>query len=209
MAEHLEKPLEEGRAELLAHQQFLDGEPLAEVQDAALEDIEQSGPSCEGLAPKVARFYNRNGDSKINVEGIGWVRLDLRAVRNSQWHGNQPERLAAFVVVPEVLKKGRLIETTPMRDDPNGSFFHIAAPIRILGEEFIVVTQIKSPPPPNGITRLYVHQVFSKEKLRRPSELRATDAGKPAKQTSGKEGAGVAETLLRHIYAVKAGEPSS
>jgi len=69
------------------------------------------------------------------------------------------------------------------------------------------VAQVKSPPPPKGITRLYVHQVFSKEKLRRPSELRATNAGKPTKQTSGKEGAGAAETLLRRIYSVKAEGP--
>jgi len=203
MADNSETQFDESRAELLAHQQFLEGEPLAEVEESALEDIKQDGPSHEGLAPKLARFFKRNGDSEINVEGIGPVRLDLRAVRNSQWHGNQPERLAAFVVVPELLKKGRLIETEPMRDDPDGRFFHIAAPIRILGEEFIAVLQIKSPPLPNGITRLYVHQVFSREKLRQPSELRATNAGKPTKQTSGKEGAGVAETLLRRIYSVK------
>jgi len=202
MAEHSDKEPDEARTELLAHRQFLEGEPLAEVQDAELEAIKQSGPSHEGLAPKLARFYDRNGDSEINVAGIGWVRLDLRAVRNSQWHGNQPERLAAFVVVPEVLKKGRLVETEPMRDAPKGRFYHIAAPIRIFGEAFIAVAQVKSPPP-RGITRLYVHQVFSREKLRRPSELRATNVGKPTKQTSGKEGAGAAETLLRRIYSVK------
>jgi len=204
MPEHLEhEAARQLQAELLAHRRFLDGDPVVELQLDSLRVIEERGCANESLASRIAAFYKAGGNAEVFVSDIGLVRLDLRAVRNSQWHGNQPERLAAFVAVPEILKKGRIIDASPMRDEPAGQFFQIAAPIRISGEEFIAVAQVKSPPPPKGLIRLYVHQVFSKEKLRQPSDLRATAAGKPTKQTSGKEGAGAAETLLRHIYAVK------
>jgi len=54
MAENSEKQPAAPCSELLAHQQFLEGEPLAEVREATFEEVKQDGPSHEGFAPKLA-----------------------------------------------------------------------------------------------------------------------------------------------------------
>jgi len=192
-------PNESGCDSPLRH--FLDGPPIAEIHGDDLEAIKQKGSADESLASKIARHYSQTGNSKIDVAGIGLVHLDLRSVRNSRGHGSQYHRLAAFLAVPEILRKGRLIDARPMNDAPEGKFYHFAAPIQINGLDYIGVVQIKSPPPPKGITRMYVHQVIRREQLRHPN--RAITAAEAAGQESVKGDAGVAETLLRRLYAVK------
>jgi len=204
MAADREQTLWASKAELLAHRHFLDSSSVIEIPSTALEEVQTIGPPHDRLEKKIAAFYAQNGNAEIEVSGIGKVRLDLRAVRNSRGHGNQPERLAAFVAVPEILRKGRIIDTQPLREDPTrGMFFQIAAPVRINGTDFAALVQIKAPQ--GGITRMYVHQVIPKKELQ-DSQYYRTDGAKATEQDSGQRELGVAETLLREIYSVKLGE---
>jgi len=193
-------------AESSTHRQFLDGVPVIKLPANALQAVESFGNSGDRLEKKIAAFYAQTRNSEVEVSGIGKVRLDLRAVRNSRGHGNQPERLAAFVAVPDILRKGRIIDTQPMRNDARGRFFQVAAPLQIDGHDFIALVQIRAPH--EGITRIYVHQVVPKGKLQSPQYYRA-DTAEAVVQTSGQRGAGVAETLLRELYSVKSGEPAA
>jgi len=192
--------------ELLAHRQFLDSAPVIRLPANALQAVESFGNSGDRLEKKIAAFYAQTRNSEVEVSGIGKVRLDLRAVRNSRGHGNQPERLAVFVAVPDILKRGRIIDTRPMRNDARGRFFQVAAPLRVEGIVCIGVVQIKAPH--KGISRMYVHQVVPKKELQDSQYYRADTAGAVV-QTSGQRELGVAETLLREIYSVKSNEPDS
>jgi len=206
MAEPPEQVSAQTRIERLAHRQFLDSAPTIELLSNALDEVRAIGLVGDRLEKKIAAFYAQNRNSEVEVNGIGKVRLDLRAIRNSRGHGSQPKRLAAFVAVPEILRKGRIIDTRSMRNDARGRFFQITVPLRVDGSDCIGVVQIKAPH--KGITRMYVHQVVPKKELQDSQYYRADTAGAVV-QTSGQRELGVARTLLREIYSVKSDEPES
>jgi len=191
MLEDSEKAVAKERDDLLAHRRFLEEEVVAAIRGDTFDLTLRFGE----FVTKVSEWYAAiNGHSKITVPEIGEVSLDRRAVGNSRGHGSNPNRLVAFEIVPVVLRRGRVIHSEPMRGNPRGTFFHVAAPVRIGATDFIAVVHVKQD---KQSTRLYVHQVFQRQKLQRTPSIGLEE------QVSGQSVAGAAETVLRRIYSVK------
>jgi len=110
----------------------------------------------------------------------------------------------AAVSVTAVLLRGRIIYQEPLRGSTTGGqVFHVAAPIRIADEDFICVVLVKADA---NLARMYVHEVFSKEKLRRSAFKTGAGAaftGKTA-QRAGSAEAGAIRSVLYRIFSVKA-----
>jgi len=190
---------EQERAELLMHRHFLfeSGEPIAR-----LEGTEFASGQEGKLRDRIAQWYQQNGNAVVSVEGVGDIKLDKRAVEQSLSHGRWREKVAAFAAVPDVLRKGRIVHKEPLRGTNNGEFLHFAAPIQILGKDYVVDVMVKAD---SRGGRMYVHEVFLREKLRQSASQGGVDtAGKTAEQESASTDTGAAERVLRRIYDVKA-----
>jgi len=104
----------------------------------------------------------------------------------------------SFAAVPHMLERGRIVHSEPMRGSLEGTAYHVAAPIRIKGENFIGSVLIKDDA--NG-RRLFPHQVFVKAKLQFPRQ----EYGAVAAAMAGKRsvrGNGAMRKLLCEIYSV-------
>jgi len=150
----------------------------------------------------VAASYMATGEAVIERKGFPPIRLDKRAVKNSRGHNRSPARIAAFAAVPTVLRQGCILHSETMLGGPAGArVTHLAAPVVITGEEGIAVVTVKHDA--NG-ARLYTHQVYEKQKLRRAALVPSTELGGETEQPSG-EGAptGAVWRLLVGLYRVK------
>jgi len=186
-------------AHTLSHRQFLDGPPVCTL------DGTQFPASGTPLASRVTQWYKANGFATVYVPQIGEVVLDKQAVRNSISHGIGRSKVIAFAALPKVLPFGRIIHAEAIEGSTDGIAYHIAAPVKIAGQEFIATALVKSD---TNINRVYVHEVFLKEKLQQS----AFKTGAVAADTTGKPsraGAGVVAKVLRDIYAVNPKETSA
>jgi len=176
-----------------AHRQFLAGEPVVELDGT---QFQKSDPP---LNQRVAQWFEKNYQSKVTVPAIGEVRLDKAAVNRSISHGIGRDKVAGFAAVPDVLTKGRVIHSERMHGSTEGLVYHIAAPIRIAGRDFVAAVLIKSD---SNLNRLYVHEVFLKEKLQNSVFKNGAVA---AEQATGKRTmteSGAIQTVLRDLYDV-------
>jgi len=149
------------------------------------------------LADRVAQWYQDNGYATLTVPNLGTVTLDKKAVARSMNHGLGRDKAAAFAAVPDVLLGGRIIHTEPMEGSTTGGqVYHVAAPVRIGGRDFVASVLVKAD---TNINRMYVHEVFLKDKLHAPnvSAVAANVTGKRADK-----GNGVMANVLHDIYAV-------
>jgi len=156
----------------------------------------------------IAEWYEKNGHSVVAVNGVGNVLLDARAIERSLHHGKGRPKVAAFAVVPDVLRKGRLIHVEPLRGAKDGGrYLHFAAPIKIGGEGYIADAVLKADS--NG-SRLYLHNVALTKALQHPPKLAAKhrSSAVAADESTGKRSAsadaGVVQMVLRGIFSVKA-----
>ncbi|WP_156469145.1 hypothetical protein [Cephaloticoccus primus] len=149
------------------------------------------------LADRVAKWYAKNKVSKVEVEGVGPVSLDRRAVQNSISHGLGRAKVVAFAAVPNILRKGRIVHEESLRGTRDGDYIHIAAPVHIAGEPHIVDVDVKADR--NG-SRMYLHDVEAREVLRLSAYAsegtpRGGDvASSTTEQQSASADAGVVET---------------
>jgi len=173
---------------------FLDDEPLVVLDGTQFEKADTP------LTERVPEWYEKRGYSEVAVKGIGLVRLDKQAVQNTLSHGIGREKVIAFAALPIVLARGRITHNEPMRGSTTGGqVYHVAAPVRIAGQDFICVVLIKSD---QNLARMYVHEVFAKEKLRRSAFKTGAVA---AEQVTGKRaGSAEAGAILRVLYRLYA-----
>jgi len=179
---------------------FLDGPPVCTLHGGewCLDDFASNAE----FITAVAEGYAATGDAVIEREDLPPICLDKRAVKNSRGHNRASARIAAFAAVPTILRHGCILHTDAMLGGPTGAFVaHVAAPVVIAEVEGIAVATVKSDA--NG-TRLYSHQVYEKQKLRRAALLPSTEPSGEAGQPSG-EGAptGAVWRLLVGLYRVK------
>jgi len=178
-------------AHTLSHRQFLDGPPVCTL------DGTQFPQSDTPLAERVVQWYTANGFATVHVPQIGEVVLDKTAVNRSINHGLGRDKAIAFAAIPTVLLTGHIIHNEPMEGSTTGGqVYHVAAPIRIAGKDFVATVLLKAD---KNINRMYVHEVFLKEKLHAPnvSAVAADTTGKRADK-----GNGVVAKVLREFYAV-------
>jgi len=189
-----ETDTEKMRAELLAHHRFLDGEVVARLTGQEFQKADTP------LVDRVTRWYDENRFTTVSVPHVGFVSLDRRAVGRSIGHGLNRAKSAAFAAVPRVLSRGRIIYQEPMRDSAEGRVYHLAAPIEIGAEVYVMVVLVKSD---HNATRMYTHEVVGKKKLRQ-SDYQSGDAP-PDEQSSDPHSsdAGAVRRVLQRIYSVK------
>ena len=175
-----------------AHRQFLNGEPVQQLSGR------EFAPDGVPLTQKVPQWYQAQGVSTVQVPGIGEVMLDEKAVSNSLSHGIGRDKASAFAAVPQVLRQGRIIHREELRGSRGaGRVFHVAAPIRMGGRDFVADVLIKSD---NNASRMYVHEVALKEKLQQSAFKTGADAAEAGVRAGTDSGA--IRSVLEGIYAV-------
>jgi len=98
---------ESARVELLAYQQFLDGEPTLRLSG------EEFLKADTLLVDRVTKWYVDNRVTTVAVPNVGTVSLDRRAVGRSIGHGLNRVKCAAFAAIPFVLASGRVSIRSP------------------------------------------------------------------------------------------------
>jgi len=186
----------EERAQLLEHQRFLLGEPVAQLTGEEFAKAETP------LTERVPQWYAEKGFSEVPVEGIGTVLLDKTAVRNTISHGLSRTKSAAFAAVPEVLQKGRIVFVEPLKGGGIGKLHHVAAPVKIADETYVMDVLVKDDA---NTKRMYVHEVFIRNRLQEPAfKTGAVAAGAAGKRA--RAGDGAVASVLKRIFSVKEDE---
>jgi len=193
MPEDLETHARQIRVDFLDRRRFLDAHPIVKLTG------EEFPKADTPLAERVADWYAENGLAEVQVSKIGLVKLDRRAVGRSMAHRLGRTKAAAFAAVPHVLIKGIIIHKEPLRGSRNGAVYHIAAPVQIAEEVFIVDVLVKSD---SGLSRMYVHDITPRKRLQESEFKIGADAAAGTGERSDTD-FGAMRRVLRRIYAVK------
>ena len=125
----------------------------------------------------VSEFFNSIGNAAKHEE-LGSVILRKRGIKDDISHGIGREKAAAFMAVPDVLKRGRTVD---YRENWKGRGYDtavVAAPIKISGEDYIAGVCVKRA---RGENMFYVHEVL-------PIKEGATPFNRAALETSVNSG---------------------
>lgn len=181
-----------GDWEAAANRKFLEGQPVATLTG---NEFRSDGVP---LTQKVPQWYAERGVTTVELDGVGPVRLDEQAVKNSLSHGMGRDKAAAFAAVPDVLKKGRIIHREPMAGGRDaGMVYHVAAPVRMGGRDFVADVLVRAD---KNTSRMYVHEVVLKEKLQQTAFKTGADAAEAGMRTGA--GAGAIRSVLQDVFAV-------
>ena len=114
------------------------------------------------LVTQVTEYFNSIG-GEIERQGIGMIILDRTGVKSSIGHKLGRKKAAAFAAVPDIIKRGRVIDHQANWKGRSYETYVIDAPISIGGEGYIgeVVLTRKT-----GTAKFYLHEVETQEKLR-------------------------------------------
>ena len=113
------------------------------------------------LTDKVEKYYVDNFNDKVTREKFGEIAIDRRSVKDSIAHGIGSLKAAAFMAVPEVLKRGKIIDYQENWKNRNYDTYVISAPIKIDDTDYIceaIVTKGENR------TGFYLYEVEIKEK---------------------------------------------
>ena len=114
------------------------------------------------LTVKVPEFYQKAYGGKAKNPELGEVRLDLEGVRDDIAHGMGSVKGAAFMCVPEVIKKGFIYDRQKNWKGRGYDTFVIIAPVEIGGKKYIEEVIVKKGTDRQG---LYLHEVGLKTEL--------------------------------------------
>lgn len=109
----------------------------------------------ENLNERVYQYYKDNFDNKVSSSEIGEIKLDKRSIKDSIYHGTNENKMNAFVAVPYVIKKGRMIDVTKENNNGENRYLFIA-PISLKGEKYFCEVVVKSNKDRQGF---YLHEV--------------------------------------------------
>jgi hypothetical protein len=116
------------------------------------------------LTDKVPAFYEKEYGGRIAREGLGEVILDEQSVRDSISHGVGKVKSVGFAAVPEVIRKGIVIDEQKRWKDRKYDSATIAAPISIGDKGYVAVVIVRRyEDATNG--RFYLHEVVIQENL--------------------------------------------
>lgn len=128
-------------------------EPVAEVSGEEFKKGEKD------LITQVTEFFDGLGNEVYNPQ-LGDVMLTRRGAKSDIAHGIGRKKAAAFAAVPDILKKGRVIDYQVDWKGRNYDTAVVAAPITIAGEPYmagVVLTRTDSE------NRFYVHEVLTEK----------------------------------------------
>lgn len=114
------------------------------------------------LTVKVPEFYQKAYGGKAKNPELGDVLLDVRGVKDDMAHGVGSVKGAAFMCVPEVIKKGFIYDRQKNWKGRGYDTFVIIAPVEIGGKKYIEEVIVKKGTERQG---LYLHEVGLKKEL--------------------------------------------
>lgn len=114
------------------------------------------------LTTKVNDYYKENYNNEVYRDGVGTVKLDKRAIKDSAAHGIGKEKVAAFQAVPEVIKNGLIFDEQTQWKGRNYDSVSFIAPITINGERYTCEVIVKKSVEQN---RFYLHEVEIEKKI--------------------------------------------
>jgi len=115
------------------------------------------------LTEKVTKFYMDKYSGQVEREGFGVVELNKEGVKDSLAHGIGKLKSAAFAAVPEIIKRGKVVDYQANWKGRGKDTYLIGAPVKIGSNGYagiVVVTQSKVK------NKFYLHEVILQKKLR-------------------------------------------
>jgi len=98
------------------------------------------------LTEKVVKYYLDKYNGRIERDNFGTVILDKNGVNDSLSHGIGRTKASAFMAVPNIIQKGRIIDKKENWKDRGKDTYVISAPVKIGGNGYVgivVVTKSK------------------------------------------------------------------
>ena len=115
------------------------------------------------LTERIAEYYAKNYDGRVERDGFGIVVLDKRGVKDSLSHGMGRSKAAAFAAVPNIIRDGVLIDQKENWKKRNYNSYTIAAPVAIGGEGYVGVAIVTRGHGTNT-NKFYLHEVVLQKK---------------------------------------------
>ena len=143
----------------------MNGKPVYNIRQ---NEFPENG---ESLNNRVVTFYNNEYGGKVDTE-IGTILLDNKGVVSSIKHGLSSKKANAFAAVPEVLRRGKLVQTQENYKDKSENRYLFVAPVTIsendgtIQDYFCEVVVREGISTDNkGKKRFYLHEVELTKKL--------------------------------------------
>ena len=133
---------------------FLNGDPIV-----TLPGGQAPTDGFAGLREWAGKIFAAHGNKAESPE-IGEVLMDQRAIRDSIAHGMNRHKAEAFIAVPDVIERGRVVLRESKSADLDS--IYIAAPVSIAGVNDIVTVLVRKDV---NTQRMYLHSVIAKESL--------------------------------------------
>ena len=127
-----------------------------------VDDYNISKKNNESIIEKVFRFYKEKYNNCININELGEVLLDKKAIKDDIAHGLNKEKAKAFIAVPYVIKEGFVTGISINYKGKEEDRIIYSAPISIDSVVYIenVVLRQTKKTKKEKITRLYLHDVI-------------------------------------------------
>ena len=132
---------------------FLDEEPVAEMKEHEVPHFEKAG----ALVRYINEYYAQHGARTVSSP-LGFdISLEGKAVSSSVAHGLHPAKVQAFLLVPDIIRKGMFAGKLEKNNANDPSAYLIAAPVRIGTERYTGLVEFIVDP---NINRMKLHDVI-------------------------------------------------
>ena len=178
---------------------FLDGEPIAEMKEHEVPHFEKMG----ALVRYINEYYAQHGARTVS-SSLGFeISLEGKAVSSSVAHGIHPAKVQAFLLVPDIIRKGMFAGKLEKNNANDPNAYLIVAPVRIGTERYIGLVEFIVDP---NINRMKLHDAIL-QKNSSASGYASVPKNNPARR-------GAVRKLLEDIRSLKynindSGEKSS
>jgi hypothetical protein len=138
--------------------EMLRGKTVARVTGDEFQNVRSSDDLVNGLY----KYYGDNYGGKVQRHGIGDIYFTKKGLRSDVGHGIGREKIAAFVAVPDILTKGKILRISPNWKGRGYRSFVIGAPIEIADKRYLAIAIVNEVTERNrGTTHgnFYLHEV--------------------------------------------------
>ena len=132
---------------------IFNGAPVCDVKG---DEFPNNG---EDLNERIYQYY-KNQFNNVITNSIGNIKLDKRSIKDSIYHGINTDKVNAFVAVPYVLQKGKMLDVSKAKENEHRYLF--VAPLTLKGKDYYCEVVVKSNKDRQGF---YIHEIELKEKL--------------------------------------------